>query len=375
MSEKKSVSKVIAIEEAFLHPKVWDQFPLALQQKYEVMKARLSDVGPERIRRMDAAGVDMQVLSHVQPGVQIITDTKLAIKLSREVNDWLGTITATYPTRFAGFATLPTQSPKDAAEELERTVTKLGFKGALINGHTNGRYLDHPSFSVLFERAQALDVPIYIHPTDPPQAIIDTYYAPYTEAIVSTWGWPVETGTHLLRLMCGGVFDRYPDLKVIVGHMGELIPYCYTRLNSGLTMADWLIAVEAKKTKNGLKGTGMEKSVGYYMRRNIFITSSGVFDQPVFDCARAMLGLDNLLFSVDEPFQDSFAAMEFLNGTNLSQEDKERFAHGTAERLLRLETKEGGVASTTKSSAGAFYEFKMRAKSKLGRALISALVK
>jgi predicted TIM-barrel fold metal-dependent hydrolase len=168
---------------------------------------------------MDAAGIDLQVLSHVAPGVQTLEPTT-AVSLSKEVNDWLGEVTNTYPTRFAGFATLPVQSPKDAADELERTVTQLGFKGALINGHTQGRYLDDKSFSVLLEQAEALDVPIYIHPTDPPQAVMDVYYRDYPAMITGSWGWQVETGTHLLRLICGGVFDRLPRLKIIVGHMG-----------------------------------------------------------------------------------------------------------------------------------------------------------
>jgi predicted TIM-barrel fold metal-dependent hydrolase len=165
--------RVIALEEAFLHPELWRLFPSVLQERYAPVKERLGDVGPERIRRMEAAGIDMQVLSHVQPGVQFIEDHGQAIRLSREVNDWLGDIVETYPTRFAGFAVLPTQSPRDAADELERAVTRLGFRGALINGRTHERYLDHESYAVLLERAQALDVPIYIHPSEPPEAVTD----------------------------------------------------------------------------------------------------------------------------------------------------------------------------------------------------------
>ena len=228
MPEKQHAKRVIALEEAFLHPKVWDLFPSALQKKYSVLKGSLTDVGPDRIRRMDAAGIDLQVLSHVSPGVQILKDPKLSIDVCEEVNNWLGDVVKKYPTRFAGFAMLPTQSPKDAADELERAVTQLGFKGALINGHTNGKYLDDDSFSVLLERAQTLDVPIYIHPIDPPQTITNIYYND-NDPLVTGWGWSVETGTHLLRIMSSGAFDKYPGLKIIVGHMGELIPYCLTR--------------------------------------------------------------------------------------------------------------------------------------------------
>lgn len=376
MVTTKSVSRVVALEEAFVHPRVWDLYPELLQQKFKVVKARLDDVGAERIRLMDAAGIDVQVLSHVQPGIQILgdADAELAVAITREVNDWLAEVIAAHPARLAGFAMLPTQSPPGAADELERTVRDLGFKGALINGHTNGRYLDDPSFEVLLGRAESLGVPIYVHPTDPPQAVSDVYYAPFSSALVPTWGWPVETGTHLLRLICAGVFDRHPDLKVIVGHMGELLPYCYTRLNVGMTMAGWLLAAQSKDDQD-VPHTGMRNSVGSYLKNNVFITSSGVFDQPVFDCARAMLGLDNLMFSVDYPFQDNFAAMEFLERCNLSPADKERFAHGTAETLLKLDNRGTHIGTAGGGVGDVWYRFRSRTKSRIGRALISALVK
>ncbi len=370
-----SVSRVVALEEAFLHPRVWDLFPEALQQKYRPVRARLSDVGSERIRLMDAAGIDVQVLSHVQPGVQILADgqAELAVAVCREVNDWLADAITAHPDRLAGFAMLPSQSPPDAAKELERTVRDLGFKGALINGHTNGRYLDEPSFDVLLGTAEALRVPIYIHPTDPPPAVVDAYYAPFDSALVPTWGWPVETGTHLLRLICAGVFDRHPNLKIIVGHLGELLPYCFTRLNQGLTMAGWLLASDP--TSQNAPHTELRNNLGHYMRKNVYITSSGVFDVPVFDCARAMLGLDNLMFSVDYPFQDNFVAMEFLKRCDLSPDDKERFAHGAAENLLNLDNRPTTTGTTCPGVGDAWYRLRTRTQSKVGRALISALVK
>jgi predicted TIM-barrel fold metal-dependent hydrolase len=213
-----------------------------------------------------------------------------------------------------------------------------------------------------------LSVPIYIHPTDPPQGVTDCYYAPFDAALVPTWGWPVEAGTHLLRLICAGVFDRHPNLKVIVGHMGELLPFCFTRLNVGMTMAGWLLSADADDPP-------MRNSVGYYLRENVFVTSSGVFDVPVFDCARAMLGLDNLMFSVDHPFQDNFAAMEFLDRCDLSPADKERFAHGTADQLLKLDDQRGEIGIGSPAVGDAWYRWSSRAKSKIGRTLISALVK
>lgn len=372
-----AVTRVIALEEAFLHPKLRELYPQSYVKLLDLVKGHLTDVGPERIRRMDAAGIDLQVLSHVAPGVQTL-ECETAIRLSKEVNDWLGGIIRAYPTRFAGFAMLPTQSPKAAADELERTVTQLGFKGALINGHTQERYLDDDSFSVLLERAQALDVPIYIHPTDPPKAITDMYYPGYP-TLVQSWGWQVETGTHLLRLMSSGVFDRYPRLKVIVGHMGELIPFNLKRINVALTMGNWLIASQEKKVTGSKRPRGMQKSVLYYMHENVFITTSGVFDQAAFNCALAEVGIENILFSVDDPFGDNFEAVDFLNATHLSQEEREKLAHGNAERLLKLSSdahaRSGSKQSFVPNLKSSMFAFKAQAKSKMARQVLSFLVK
>src|ERR1700722_17010597 len=355
--------RTIALEEAFLYPKLRELYPSPYVKLLDMVGDRLSDLGRARIRRMDAAGIDLQVLSHVQPGVQTLA-CDLAIRLSREVNDWLAAAIGDYPTRFAGFAVLPTQSPMDAADELERTVTQLGFKGALINGHTQGRYLDEESLAPIFERAQALDVPIYIHPTDPPQAVVDTYYK-NSPALMQVWGWQVETGTHLLRLISSGVFDRYPRLKIIVGHMGELIPFTLKRINSGLTMGNWLLASQSKEWM------GMQKSVSYYMRANVFITTSGFFDQAALHCAIAELGIDNILFSVDDPFGDNFEGLDFLNKAQLSKEDKEKLAHENAERILKLAPR----AKPRRNSSRSFFSFQARAKAKVGRAVLSFLVR
>jgi len=370
MSKEIKVKKVIALEEAFLYPKLFELYPPDLQEKYSPVKDKLSDVGPGRIKRMDEAGIDMQVLSHVQPGIEMLEDTAWAIQLSKEINDWLGGIVQKYPTRFAGFATLPTLSPIDAADELERTVKQYGLKGALINGHTHGRYLDHESFSVLLSKAEELDVPIYIHPTDPPKEISDYYYEG-SSTLITGWGWGVETGTHLLRMIKAGVFDRHPKLKIIVGHMGELIPFCYSRLSLSLSMGEWLLAAQEAKNPGTTKVNHMQKSFSYYMKQNVYITTSGVFDQPVFECALAFLGIDNIMFSVDDPFRDNFEAIDFLNATKLSTEDREKLAHGNATKILKL----SNITSTHSSANRSFSAFKARTKSRMGRMLLSFLVK
>ena len=373
MKKLDRIIRVIALEEAFLHPKLRALYKPSYVEQLDLLKDRLTDVGPERIKLMDAAGIDLQVLSHVAPGVQML-DCETAIRLSIEINDWLFEAIKEYPTRFAAFAMLPTQSPTDAAKELERTVKKFGFKGALINGHTQGVYLDDDSFAPLLECAQRLDVPIYIHPTDPPQAITDVYYKGYPAMVTGGWGWQVETGTHLLRLMCGGVFDRYPGLKIIVGHMGELIPYNLQRINKALTLGNWIIAGQTKGGK-----AGMQQSVFYYMRKNVFITTSGVFDHAALNCAVAGLGIDNILFSVDYPFGDNFEAVAFLRTAQLSPGDKEKLASGNAEQLLKLSAgrhlpdRSGKVFS--KGLNATLFAFKARVKSKFGRIILSFLVK
>jgi predicted TIM-barrel fold metal-dependent hydrolase len=375
---EKAVARVIALEEAFLYPKLLELYPEPYVKMLDIIKDRLVDVGPNRIRRMDAAGIDLQVLSHIAPGVQTL-EPSTAVSLSKEVNDWLGEVTNTYPTRFAGFAMLPMQSPKTAADELERTVTQLGFKGALINGHTRGRYVDDKSFSVLLERAEALDVPIYIHPTDPPPAVMDVYYRDYPAMITGSWGWQVETGTHLLRLICGGVFDRHPRLKIIVGHMGELVPYNLKRINLAVTMGHWLIASQEKKTTDSEERIGMQKSLSYYMHENVFITTSGVFDQVAFNCAFAQLGIDNILFSVDDPFSDNFEAVDFLNATELSEEDREKLAHGNAERLLKLSADAQSDSASRQSFIpnlkSSMFTLKAKVKASVARSALSFLVK
>jgi len=322
----KTVKRVIALEECFWTPELKAAYdPKLVAQRDQVSQGRLSDVGPERIARMDAAGIDLQVLSLVSPGPQCF-DAPTGIRLAKNANDWLGGIVQKYPTRFAGFAALPTQDPQVAADELERTVKDLGFKGALINGQTKGRYLDDKDFWVIFERAEALDVPIYIHPAELPPPIMDTYFKGPAAALAGAgWGWAIDTGTHLLRIISSGAFDAFPNLKIVIGHMGELIPFHMKRIQRGFTMA----------AKMG-GGPQLKKTFSEYMRDNVYITTSGVFEHASLLCSVSALGIDNILFSVDDPFADNMEAMAFLNNAPLSLTDKEKLAHGNAEKLLKL---------------------------------------
>ncbi len=189
---------------------------------------QLSDLGGQRIAAMDAAGIDLQVLSLNSPGVEQLEPAE-AVAVARETNDFLADAVKRHPSRFAGFAALPTTAPDKAAEELERSVRRYGFRGAAINGHVRGRYLDDKFFWPILERAEALNVPIYLHPTQPPQPVIDASYKGFDPFVTNMlagagWGWHIETAIHVIRLILGGAFDRYPKMQIVIGHMGETLP-------------------------------------------------------------------------------------------------------------------------------------------------------
>lgn len=352
---------IVSLEDHYVFPGIWDTFSTAMQDKYRLLKEGLMDVGEERIKKMDAAAISYQVVSHVDPGVKQVTDKNEAINLATKANDYLHSAILKYPNRLGGFAELPLQSPTDAAKELERAVVKLDFKGAMINGHFNGRYLSEDYFSPILAKAQELGVPIYIHPTDPPAEICQNYFD-NTDSIITGWAWQIETSTHLIKMINAGIFDKFPNLKIIIGHMGELIPYGLTRLNLGLTLGNWMM----KKEKPGM-------NVYYYLKNNIFITSSGVFDEPVFKCAKEMLGIENLMFSVDYPFRDNIEATQFLNKLTLSTEDRKLFAGTTAINLLKIDCLHVEPQNLSKSSV--IEQFKIRMKSNIARYLLGKLVK
>jgi uncharacterized protein len=281
------------------------------------------DVGERRIREMDAARIDMQVLSLNSPGVEPL-DGDEAGALAREANDLVAAAAGRYPTRFAGFAALPIAAPEKAAAELERTVREDGFKGALINGHHRGRYLDDPFFWPILERAEALAVPIYIHPTMPPPAVIEASYGRFTSEVTNLfagpgWGWHIETAVHVLRVILSGALDRYPKLQIIVGHMGEGLPFMQSRLD--------LMTPSA---------TGLERPISAYLRENVHYTFSGFNFTPTFLDLLLQVGVDRIMFSADYPYQSMVEARAFLDRLPVSAADRERIAHGNAERLLGL---------------------------------------
>lgn len=313
--------KLIALEEHFLDAQVaamLDEVDQALLSPTRV--PGLDELGDARIQAMDEAGIAVQVLSHTKPGVQEIDDVKLATSLAASANDRLAEAVAAHPTRFAGFATLATAAPEAAARELERTVTEYSFKGAMINGRTKGEYLDNPRFWPIFETAQALDVPIYLHPANPHPAVLEAYYKDYPVLGYAPWGYAVETGTHVLRLILSGVFDRFPNLKMVIGHMGELLPFALWRADGRLTP----------------KYPHLKKSVRQTFMDHFSLTTAGVFSTPELMCTASVVGFDNMLFSVDYPFESNFEAVRWFESLPIADSDRAKLAHLNAERLLKL---------------------------------------
>jgi predicted TIM-barrel fold metal-dependent hydrolase len=290
----------------------------------EVVRGKLLDLGEGRIADMDAAGIDVQVLSLVNSGMDKL-EPATATALVREANDQLAAAVRKHPGRFAAFAALALQDPKAAAAEFERCVCKLGFKGALVHGTTNGVFLDQPQFAPLFEAAQALDVPIYLHPTPPPQSVQEAYHGGLpgnTGFLLSTaaWGWHAELGMHCLRLIVSGLFDRFPKLKIIIGHMGENLPFSIAR-------ADSILARGANH---------LQRRVADYFCENFYLTTSGYFTVPPLLCALQVVGADRILFSVDYPFSPNAEGRDFLDSLPVSPEDMKKIAHRNADRLLKL---------------------------------------
>jgi 2,3-dihydroxybenzoate decarboxylase len=323
--------RVVAIEEHFLTPlyreKVaaneYRNFYLASRSEqlgHDIIEENL-DLGAKRLAHMDAHGVDVQVLSFGSPGPQAF-GADVAIPMARDANDRLHATLKAHPTRFAGFATLPTADPRAAVAELERCVTQLGFKGAMIHGHQQGEFLDARKYWPIWERAEHLGVPIYLHPALPHPGAVKAYFDGYEELARAPWGFAVDTSCHFLRLVFSGLFDAYPRLKVILGHLGEGLPFAMHRMNEH----SWAAA----------KRRGLKKQPIEYLRDNLVVSTSGNWFEPAFVCTLLALGADNILFAIDWPYEANKTGMEFLRGLSISDADKEKIAHRNAERLLRL---------------------------------------
>ena len=329
--------RIITLEELFASPALMEGPGRDMRQLLGVVARytlgvdptklidQLLDIGDSRIAEMDAAGIDVQALSLTR-GIENIEDETEALKFAVSSNDILAQAIKLRPTRFAGYAILPVSAPQRAADELERTVKEYGFKGAMIHGHSRGRYLDDRFFSPILERAQELGVPLYIHPTAPPEAVIRTSYAGnYPKEVtgllsIAGWGWHIETAIHVLRIILSGAFDNYPKLQIIIGHLGEGLPFMMPRVER-------MFPTEVTK---------LSRSLGSYLRENVHYTVSGFNFTSQFLDLLLQVGVDRIMFSTDHPYSSMKEARDFLDRLPISPSDKERIAHGNAERLFRF---------------------------------------
>jgi predicted TIM-barrel fold metal-dependent hydrolase len=325
--QQKLVSqRIIALEEHFTTPaflQATAPFMPAVARSAS-LEARLLDLGDGRIAAMDQGGVDLQVLSLAATGQDALPASE-ATALVREANDIAFAATKAYPERFASFASLALRDPAAAAKELERGVRNLHCVGGFLNGTEGGSFLDDQRYWPLYDAAEALDVPLYLHPTPPSTAVYDAYFKGLPEKsayFLSTaaWGWHAELGMHCLRLILSGLFDRFPQLRFIIGHMGEDLPFSLMRAQDGLSPSI----------------TGLSRSVSEYFLDHFVVTTSGYFTQAPFQCAMDVLGPDRILYSVDYPYRSNRAGAEFLAGLKVSPSDKEKITHGNATRILRL---------------------------------------
>jgi predicted TIM-barrel fold metal-dependent hydrolase len=358
--------KIIAFEEHYGLPAIYDA-AIKANDPYALVLDRMKksgvfpndpktgcppgifDLGEGRIALMDDAGIDVQILSHATPSAEGF-EPSLARELTRQANDTLAAAISKYPERLLGFATLPMVDPAAAARELERTVRDLGFVGALINGHINGRYLDDKFFWPVFECAESLGVPIYLHPQMPPKPVVDTYYSGFTPEVstflaIAGLGWHIDTGVHSIRLILGGVFDRFPGLQIIVGHNLEILSWSAWRMDYGFPLK-----------KNG----GLKRTIKEYLRQNFYggilageymNQEPGAMDKSwslayqAYLSVRNTVGIDRVLFTTDHPYGSMKAAQLFFEQVPIDVSDKEKIAHLNAERLL-------GLAAMSRRGAG-----------------------
>jgi hypothetical protein len=328
--------RIVALEEHFTVPRIVAGIPPDVVARrgfpgpdfvwaQSTKRNELAEIGDARLADMDASGITVQVLSVAGPGADLVPG-EAGIDLARASNDALAEACARHPDRYRGFAHLPMLAPDAAADELERTVKQLGFHGVLVNGATGGKFLDDPSFAPILARAEALDVPIYLHPGIPTQDVRNAYYDglpgnfSFTLAL-SAWGWHADTAIHTLRLALSGALDRYPGLKIVIGHMGEALPFMLDRI-------DETTAVAAK--------AHLQRSVRQTILDQVWITTSGFFTTVPFIAALLSFGVDRIMFSVDYPFASNARARAFLDTLPVSPADRAKIAHGNADRLLRL---------------------------------------
>ncbi len=333
--------KKIAVEEHFTTEKILTYLAARVKAgavynmplPYTVDAHRQSMIGEKRFKDMDEAGIDMQVISPVcfQDG---LVDPAEAAALAKLTNDELAKIIETYPKRFYGFAALACQDPDAAARELERAVQQLKLKGAMIYSHIQGEYLDGSKFRCIFETAERLGVPIYLHPKEPSPGMIKPYEVyPLLEG--KAWGYAAEAGLHAMRLIASGLFDEHPRLQIILGHGGEGLPYWLWRMGSGEGLGE---EKEEKDTgRPGMPGgTSLQKPLAVYVRNNFYASTSGMAWGPVLQFLHTAMGPDRVLFAVDYPSESNIRAVKAVASLPIGDEDRKKIFYLNTKRLLRL---------------------------------------
>ncbi|MBO9602791.1 MAG: amidohydrolase [Novosphingobium sp.] len=319
----------IACEEGFLSPGVLAQNKISSTSALQLISADgpaaflagpLLDLGEGRIAAMDADGIDMQLLLLSSPGVQAF-DAATAASLAGEANDYASAACARYPSRFAALAALAPQDPAGAVRELQRAATLPGIKGAIVNSHTNGEYLDATKYWLLFEALEAMDLPLYIHPREPAGSMNQIMAGPVVGG--PAWAYAVETGTHVLRLIQAGVFDRFPKLRVVIGHMGEALPF-------------WLPRIDNRYRFNLRGPSKLARLPGDYIRENVWITTSGMNYWPQLEMTLKVLGPDRLLYATDYPFEKQGEAVGFVEAMPLDAAQKKALFEDNATRVFKL---------------------------------------
>jgi 2,3-dihydroxybenzoate decarboxylase len=280
---------------------------------------RLMDLGEERLAAMDAAGIDMQILALTAPGVQVL-DTDRAVGIAADSNDQLAEACRKHPARYAGMTAIAPQDPRRAALEIERGARELGLKGVIVNSHTKGEYLADSKYWEIFEAAQAVAAPIYIHPREPAPKMVEPFIQ--YDLLRGDLGFGVEVAFHTQAIINAGVFDRFPDLKLVIGHGGEGIPYNLYRIDR-----THFVRRENERARN---------VPSYYMKRNVFVTNSGVAWAPMVTFAQQVLGVSQVLYAMDYPYQYDIEEVHAMDALPISYEDKKAFFQLNAERVFNL---------------------------------------
>jgi 5-carboxyvanillate decarboxylase len=336
----------IAAEEAWAPPEILARYRKLLEEKpaswdpgfrslwgfflgptprASALTERIQDLGARRLADMDGSGIAKQLVFLTSPGVQVF-DPATASALARETNDQLSEAVRRHPDRFAGLASIAPHDPANAVKELERGVRKLGLKGAVVNSHTQGRYLDEPEFWPIFEAAQALDVPIYIHPNTPPPSMIEPFLPRGLDGAI--YGFAVETGLHLLRIVVGGIFDRFPKLKIAVGHLGEGLPFWLFRLD--------FMHRSMVVSKRYPGAQPLAKKPSDYLKENVWVTTSGMQWAPAIQFSQQVLGFDRVLYAMDYPYQFVPEEVKVTDEMPITEAQRKLLYQTNAERLFKL---------------------------------------